>query len=369
MSTLRVALALQSDGPGGAERVLIQLAEELRRRGHDVCPIGPSDGCGWLAGEFRARGFEPETFTLRRAVDPACRRGLVEVLRRRRIDVLHSHEFAMALYGTSAALAVGLPHVITLHGSTYYADRRRRRIALRWAFRRSAAAVAVSSATCDRILTSLALPTGAVQVVRNGIRPEAGNRTLARASLALGGEELLILAVGNLYPVKGYDVLLRALSRVAAASRAPWRLAIVGRGAEESGLRATALALGLGERVEWLGYRDDVPDLLAASDLYVMSSRSEGLPLALLEAMFAGLPIAATEVGGIPEALSDGLHGLLVPPEDPEALARALGELVGDRERRRRLGAAARERAEREYSVGVMADAYERLYRGSERRS
>ncbi|MFQ5745722.1 MAG: glycosyltransferase [Gemmatimonadota bacterium] len=363
MSGLGIALALQSDGPGGAERVLLELGEELRRRGHEVCPIGPSDGCGWLAEQFRSRGFVPETFTLRRALDPGCRRGLVEVLRRRGIDVMHSHEFAMALYGASAARAVGIPHVITLHGSTYYADRLRRRIALRWAFRRSAAAVAVSGATGERIRTSLGLPADAIEVIRNGIRPAPGDRMETRAALGLGEDEVLAIAVGNLYPVKGYDVLLRALAMAAGTVSAPWRLAVVGRGEEEAALRDLAGRLGLAPRVRWLGYRDDVPDLMAAADVYVMSSRSEGLPLAVLEAMFAGLPIVATRVGGIPEAVGADREGLLVEPQDPGDLAAALSRLLGDPALRDRLAAAARRRAERDYHVEVMTDAYERLYR------
>jgi glycosyltransferase involved in cell wall biosynthesis len=99
-----VALMLESDGPGGAERVLIQLAEELRARGHEVVPVGPSDGCGWLAGEFRERGYNPEVFENRWPVfDPLCVAGLVRKFRRRAVDVVHSHEFTMAVYGAAAA--------------------------------------------------------------------------------------------------------------------------------------------------------------------------------------------------------------------------------------------------------------------------
>src|SRR5689334_10687465 len=100
---LRIALMLESDGPGGAEVMLLQLAEELRRRGHDVLPVGPDNGSGWLAGQFRERGFTPATFSLRRPLDFNCLRGLAHLLRDKRIQVVHSHEFAMAVYGAAAA--------------------------------------------------------------------------------------------------------------------------------------------------------------------------------------------------------------------------------------------------------------------------
>lgn len=361
-----IALLLESDGPGGAERVLLQLAEELRRRGHDVVPVGPAAGCGWLAGEFRGRGFQPETFTLRRPVDPWCALGLRRTLARRRVDVVHSHEFTMAVYGAAAARLVGRPHVMTLHGGRAFETRRRRRVALRWACRHSAAVVGVSRPVADHLVHTLGLAPGSVTVVPNGIRPDPGQGEGVRQELGIQPGELLLLAVGNLYPVKGHEVLLRALGRLAAdTALPPWRLAIAGRGEEEEGLRRLAADSGISNRVHLLGYRADVADLLAAADIFVLPSRSEGLPLALLEAMFAEKPVVASGVGGIPAALESGEEGLLVPPGDPEALAGALRGLLADPARRSAYAAAARRRAEGEFTVEAMVDAYERLYAGA----
>lgn len=356
-----VALMIESDGPGGAERMLLHLAEGLRERGHDICPILPANGCGWLAGEFRKAGFEPEVFRLRRAIDPGCVRGLGEVFRRRGVDVVHSHEFTMAFYGAAAARLSRLPHVITMHGGTGFAERWRRRAALRWAFRRSDAAVTVSRSSRTSLAEALGISEAALDVVPNGIAFAAGDRTAARARLGLEEDETLILAVGNLYPVKGHAVLLRALAAMnGAAGR--WRVAVAGRGAEEEGLRSYAEGAGIASRVELLGYRADVPELLAAADVYVMPSLSEGLPLALVEAMFAGKPVIASRVGGIPEVVEHGETGLLVPPRDPDALAEALRCLLVDPSRARALGEAAREAARSRYGLGPMTDAYRRLY-------
>src|SRR5450759_1494058 len=132
---LRIAMMLESDGPGGAEMMVFRLSEELRRRGHTVVPVGPAHGVGWLGDLFRRGGFSPEVFRLRRPVDPGCVHGLVQLFKEHRIDAVHSHEFTMAVYGTAAARLLGLPHVITMHGGFKACTALRRRIALRWAIR------------------------------------------------------------------------------------------------------------------------------------------------------------------------------------------------------------------------------------------
>lgn len=360
--TRTVALMIESDGPGGAERVVIELAEELRRRGLGVCPVGPEKGSGWLSEQFRTRGFEPEGFRLRRAVDPACALNLKRTLARRGVSVIHSHEFTMGVYGTAVARMLRVPHVITMHGGRGYQAAWRRRMALGWACRRSAA-VGVSRASARELERSLRLAPGAVHVVPNGIRFVPGNRSRGRAALGLDAATPLVLAVGNLYPVKGHIHLLEALRQLAAVHpELQWRVAIAGRGEEEPVLRKFLAASTLSNRVTLLGYRADVPDLLAASDIYAMPSLSEGMPLALVEAMFAGTPIIASGVGGIPDVVEPGKEALLVPPEDPASLAAALAQLLGNPGLREALAGAALARARSEFDVGRMADAYERLY-------
>ena len=357
-----IALMIESDGPGGAERMLLQLAVELRGRGRDVVPVGPARGCGWLADQFRQLRFDAETFTLRGPIDPLCALGLVRMFRRRRVGVVHSHEFSMAVYGAAAARFARLPHVITMHGGMGFADRGRRRTALRWAARGSRAFVAVSRPGAEALETSLSLPSGRCLVVENGIAPEAPSAADLRRELGLPGNALVLLAIGNLYAVKGHDVLLKALGGIGPAlAGRPWRLLIAGRGEEESALRATAARAGIAPWVSLLGLRADVADLLAAADLFVMPSRSEGLPLALLEAMFAGKAIVASRVGGIPNAVG-GDGAVLVPPDDPGALAEGLERVAADEGLRAALGRSAAEAARSRYTVAAMADTYERLY-------
>ena len=360
---LCVALLLESDGPGGAENMLLQLAEELRCRGHTVVPVGPADGCGWLASRFRDAGFIPETFALRRRLDWRCVSGLAELIRRRRVDVVHSHEFTMAIYGAAAAIVTGSRHIITMHGNQYFADRWLRRQALRWAFRASSGVVAVSNATKVAIHRGLRMDGDTIRVIPNGVRFQSGSRDTVRHELEIADGEALVVAVGNLYPVKGHINLLRGLALVRRQHcRLKWRVAIAGRGGEETNLKNYAAEHGISDRVHLLGHRDDIPDVLAAADIFVMPSMSEGLPLALLEAMHARVGIVATRVGGIPEIVRSGKEAILTPPGDEAALANALMCLIENSDYRQRLGRAAERRAHTKYSVQVMTDAYERLY-------
>jgi glycosyltransferase involved in cell wall biosynthesis len=185
-----------------------------------------------------------------------------------------------------------------------------------------------------------------------------------REELGLGRDDRLVLAVGNLYPVKGHRYLVAALGLLHA--RHPrLHVAIAGRGDEAQGLRLQAVRLGVGDRVHLLGLRDDVPALLAAADAFVLPSLSEGLPMALLEAMFAGQPIAASDVGEIGSALARGEAGLLAPPGDAAALAANLDRLLSDPGYAQHLGEHAARRANAEYGIATMVDRYAACYTGT----
>jgi glycosyltransferase involved in cell wall biosynthesis len=180
--------------------------------------------------------------------------------------------------------------------------------------------------------------------------------------------EILILAVGNLLERKGHIYLLRALqSLVDQGLSDRWRLAIAaGWGGEERPkLDAFTAEHGLSDRVHILPHRNDVPDLLAAADIFVMPSLWEGLPLSILEAMLTGVPVIASATSGIPEAIVTEQHGLLVPPGDVDRLSESLARLLHDPDLRARLGSSGQARALSEFTIESMADAYERLFRSA----
>lgn len=362
MPILKLAHLIETDGPGGAERMVTLLADTLQQSGYPGVAFVPARREGWLEAELAAAGVPIEYVPLERPISPRFARALAAAFRRHNVTLAHSHEFTMAFYGAWAARLAGIPHVITMHGSRYYAERWQRRLALRWAVTSSSAVTAVSRPLADSMRRDLWLRRRKVAVVPNGIRapqPAAAPAPL-RAELGLGSHDRLLLAVGNLYPVKGHADLVAAVATL--ATRHPsLHLAIAGRGDLADALRRDAVARGIGARVHLLGLRSDVADLLASADAFVLPSHSEGLPLALLEAMFCGLPIVATRVGEVPAALGDDA-GLLVEPGRPDELARAIERLVSDAELARGLGARARARALAEFDVTKMAGRYTTLY-------
>lgn len=362
LSGVRIAHLTETDGPGGAERVLSLLATELQSAGATSVAFLPVRREGWLEAELAPAGVTVEYVPLTRPFSPGYARALAAAFRRHRIELAHSHEFTMAFYGAWAARRAGIPHVITMHGSRYYAGRWRRRLALRAAVATSAGVAAVSRALAASLCSDLWLRHDRITVVPNGVRSPNGITAGLRAELGLGPADRLLLAVGNLYPVKGHHDLVVALAQL-AARHPTLHAAIAGRGAVEPLLRQEAAARGVTHRLHLLGLRGDIGNLLASADVFVLPSHSEGLPLALLEAMFTARPIVATRVGEVPAVLAEGNAGLLVDPGSPDQLTLAIDRLLGDPSLARALGARARARAEAEFHVSRMVARYADLYR------
>ena len=172
----------------------------------------------------------------------------------------------------------------------------------------------------------------------------------------------VIGTVGSLRAEKAHHVLLRATVEL-ARNRPGIQVLIAGEGPERESLGRLAVELGVGDSVRFLGARDDVPDVLRALDVAVCCSDREGGPLSVMEYMDAALPIVATSVGGVPDLIEHGVHGLLVPAEDPLALARAIAEELSDPDRARAMGARASERRRREFDIDTLVHRLEDLYR------
>jgi glycosyltransferase involved in cell wall biosynthesis len=333
---------------GGGERQVAGLIRHLARRGHE--------------NVLAAAAGSPLA-----AVVPAADARLRSLPIRNDLDVL-------AAWRLSRLVAQESPHIVHLHTSRAHATRtivtRRMDYALRrglWTdllYNRSVATVAAISEEVRRRLLDAGVRSERVTVVRSGVEPPAGlpgaaGRAAARARFGIEGE-LAIGIVAALERRKGHDVLLRALAALDGAP--PWRCRVCGGGSQHEALQRLAADLGIAPRVRFLGEQRQVADVLAALDVFVMPSRHEGLGVAVLEAMAMSLPVVASAVGGIPEAVKAGETGLLVPPDDPTALAAALRELGRDGERAKRMGHEGRTRVVAEFSMEAMAGRYERLY-------
>jgi glycosyltransferase involved in cell wall biosynthesis len=352
-----VHLVIDGEVAGG-QLVALQLARAARDRGHEVAFVSPSPGDFIELGE--REGFRTLVVPLGAALDVRSLIRLTSVLRAERADVLHTHaHFSLNVLGRLAGRLAGAQVVAHMHISNVFrADgvARRAQVAVdNVTARLCSRIVAVSEATRDSLVRQ-GYPAARVVVVHNGIGPAAPVEP--RRPKGVPDAAPLLLHVGRLAPVKGQRELIEAL----ALLRRPDALAVLaGKDLETGGsyqceLEALAAELGVRERVVFAGYRDDVPALLAAADVFVLPSFVEGLPLTVLEAMAAARPVVASRVGGTPEAVVHGETGVLVPPGDVEALAGALNELLADPERARRLGEAGKQRVKERFSVGVMSD-------------
>ena len=290
---------------------------------------------------------------------------LLRLIQKRCVAILHTHEFFMTMLGLLASWLTGVPLVATVHGKNYYADRFRRRIVYRLAGRLAGQLVAVSGDVRSFLAERVGIPSTVVRVVPNGVpideQPSGEKISALRRSLALEPYSQVVGAVGSLYPIKGHKFLIDGAPHV--VRRCPHVVfLVVGRGGLREELEAQASSLGVTPFIRFLGHRDDVPDLLGVCDVFVLPSLSEGMPLALLEAMAAGIPSVATRVGGVREAIEDGESGLLVPPGDSHALAESIIKLLEDRTLARQMGQYARDVVARRFSVSRMVDDYKKIY-------
>jgi len=363
VNALRIVLALESSGPGGAENVVLRLAHALRERGDE--PIVATLQPGWMTERAEAARIPVWIVPQRSGVDLRWVLHFARKLRRARVDVLHTHEFAMNAFGGAAALLARVPAVSTIHGRHWVTERPRRALAYRMQRRLGIPIVAVSEDLAGFLVEGLSLPRARLEVIHNGIPlpaetppgERARRRGEARAALGIPPDRRLVVAVGNLYLVKDHASLVRALAKLPAA-----RVAIAGRGDQEEPLRRLAAELGVADRFHLLGLRDDVETVFAAGDVFVQPSLSEGLPLAVLEAMAHALPVVASRVGGIPEAVVDGVSGFLVPSGDPVALAAALARVLASGDGGAALGLTGQERIYSDFSVERMTECYRALY-------
>jgi glycosyltransferase involved in cell wall biosynthesis len=370
---LRVLELVVSTGLGGGPAQVRELAGHLTGPEFAVTVAGPSDGP--YARIFGEGGMPFVAI----ATDRLGTRPLAAVLgliRRSGIDVVHSHGKGAGLYGRLAARRAGVPAVHTFHGihyAGYPAGLDRLYLALERRLARMTEAVVYVSESEARDAAVLGLaPQGRTHVIVNGIDARrialaATPRPAARKALGLEPDALVIGTVARFDRVKALDVLLRGFA-VLTADQPTARLLVVGDGPEALRLRALAASLGVSARVRFAGVVTDASRLLPALDVYASASRREGLPLALLEAMACGLPVAATRVSGHVDAVEDGVTGVLVPADDPAALGRAMDALLGNPARREVMGQAGRRRVEERFASSRMAAETADLYRAAARR-
>lgn len=348
---------------GGAEKVLVDLANNMADS-HEIA-ICCVRKLGELASEVDKK---IKVFCLNkgRGNDYRLPFQLARLIRAERFDVVHTHHWGIFLEGALAGFLSRAPVLVhTVHGSYIvypHGLASRLKVAIRHVLerllaRRFTRIVAVSDSIQAYIERDIGIPARHMITIHNGIRSES---VLSAGENRKGGE-VVFVTVGRLAAVKNQNMMIRAFAGLLAyhADAALW---IIGDGPERKNLAALVDQLALNGKVQFLGYRTDVDKILGDSDIFLMSSRYEGISIAILEAMRAKLPVVATRVGGVPETVIDGDTGLLVESDDVNAMVAAMRKLVASRELRRAMGLSGNRLLDREFSIRTMVENYQRLY-------
>lgn len=362
-----VAFVVHEMRVGGAELMVQTLIRELE---HEIRPVVLClDAVGSIGAQLQEEGVPVVCVDRRPGIDLACGRRLGESCRELGVDVVHAQQYAAFFYSTiaRASTRANFPIIMTEHGRSPRSEvSTRRRLVNRGVLAKQAAAVTACSEFSRRGLADdEGFHNTSIELIRNGVeipldvsqRPDAFQKEAA----GLDATGRYVLVAARLDPVKDHETLLRAWKEL-PARLSDVVLLVAGDGPKRAELEDLATKLDVVSRVSWLGTREDVGRLIDASELTVLSSRSEAAPFALLEAMAAARPIVATAVGGVPEMVADGVEGLLVQSGDANALTSALTAVLDDADLSQRLGTAGRKRVRKQYQLEDMVSRYHELY-------
>jgi glycosyltransferase involved in cell wall biosynthesis len=358
---------------GGAERLAAVVAMKLdpARFESVLCASRQTDE-PLLDRELEEAGIGVLALGRRSTLDLLAWRPLVSVLRDG-VDVVHAHMFGSNVWGTVLGRLSGVPVVVAHEHTWSFQGRPLRRfldreLVARWAD----VFVAVSDEDRRKMIEVEGVDPAKIRLIPNGIpSPANGAVTDVRAELGIESGVPVLGVVCELRAQKALEVLFEAAALL-LAEFPTLKVLVAGDGPERARLEEGARRLGVADTVLFLGIRRDVPAVLAAVDVAVLSSDYEGSPLSVMEYMAAAKPVVSTRVGGVPELVKEDVHGLLVEPRDPEALAEAVTRLLRDPALAKRLGAEGRQRQQREFSLEAMVrrieDLYEELWLASGRR-
>jgi glycosyltransferase involved in cell wall biosynthesis len=368
-----VLFLIDSLGMGGAERTLATTLHFIDRELVEprVCVLQERDG-NPVAESIREFGIPVDTVPVKRLRDLSAPVRLRRYVRRHRIDLIHCHlGFAVSIGGPVGA-SLGIPVVATNHTFNEPApgSRESYRMAVhRWSLRNMhASVIAVSEAGRRHVVETVPLAGDKVRVVYNGVdidrfdAIDPSTRTTIRSGFGIPAESPLVTTVSVLRPEKGIADLLEAMTLI-LESAPDTHLLVVGDGEDRERLVRLTASLSLDDRVRFAGHRDDVPQILAASDVFVLPTLGDVLPTSVAEAMAAGLPVVASDVGGLAEMVEDGVTGFLVPPGSPTGIADRCLVLINDPPQRELLGNRGRDRAVERFDVRRQTATLVSLYR------
>jgi len=351
---------------GGAEVLVAQLARATLPFYRVV--LACLDELGGLGEQLRQEGFPIEILGRRSGLDWRCSLRLTGFLRRHQVSVIHAHQYTPFFYGITARLLYPRPAILFTEHGRHFPDypRRKRMLFNRLMLRRRDRVVGVGQAVRQALIQNEGISPHRVSVVYNGIDfqryySDGEERAAVRKELGLEPDDFVILQVARMDYLKDHATAIRTIARL--ASPCPQvKLLLAGEGPELEKVQGQVHQLNVSPHVRFLGLRKDVPRLLAAADLFLLTSISEGIPLTVIEAMAAGLPVVATRVGGMGEVVQEGTTGLLASSGDDAGLADHVLKLIADPALRCRMGEHGRQRVHRVFSQEQMLAGYMKLY-------
>jgi len=364
---MRILQLVAQTKVGGAENFGFALGSELARRGHDVLLLANRDN-GPLLERPLPPGMSARALRRTSRLDPGILRFLWGALREFRPEIIHAHSYEASVWGRLLGLCAPESGVLVhVHSSRFVRNHSRLRVLTdRVLFHRADRVLVLNASQRDFLRKRIGLGPEVIETVPNGIDASAFARPdeFARAaSSSRPGDAVLrsVVSVASLTDVKNHATLLRAW--VAVRAEFPdVRLVLVGDGPLRAELEAQCVSLGIAESVEFAGAQMEIRPYLWNADLFVLPSRNEALPLSVLEAMAAGLPLVATSVGAIPDIVQAPLCGLVVPPGDIARLSAAILGILRDPQAARRMGAAGAAEVRQRYSLDRCVDRIEEIY-------
>jgi len=363
---VRVLLLIKGLGLGGAERLLERAIPYLDRQQYDyrVAYLLPWKDA--LVAPFEAAGIPVHCLDVRRSWDLGVLPRLVALLRREQIDLIHAHLPVTGVLARLVKERAGVRHLVYTEHSLPSRHRLATRLLNRTTYRMNDAVIAVSDAVARQVQGHVRNGKPFLVTIPNAIDVEMfdkmpADRDAVVREFGFEPETKIVVHVGNLRRVKGHRYLLAAARRV-VDQQPRARFLMVGVGPLADTLADDARRLGLNGHVKFTGFRPDATTLIGAADLFVLSSLHEGIPISLLEAMALARPAVLTRVGGIPEVVVPDETALLVEPRDIDGLAAGILSLLGDPQRRARMGEAARRHVRRRFGMAQMVAAVERVY-------
>ncbi len=363
---INILLFIETGGPGGAERVLFNIAREIDR---DIFnPLVCLPRKGWLY--YKLAEEKIKTFIIKsnlKKFDFLWSLRLARLILEKKVDILHSHLLDANFYGSIASLFTKTPHVATEHGNIHYLNLNKK-VVFKYLFinKFSEKIVAVSNFTAQK-LKKIIKNGKKISVIYNGIDLTPFNRKESREKILqkIGinkKDAVIAICVANYYAIKGHRFLIDAFYSI--KNKIPnLYILCFGKGDLMEKLIKKVKDLKIEDRFLIMGFRDNIYKILMASDIFVLPSLSEAFPISILEAMGAGLPVIATEVGGIPEIIENGKSGFIIRPKDVDELADKIFILAKDKNLRENMGQYSKNLVQKKFDIKLMISSYQNIYK------